>query len=94
MNVLTQLLPLIMYPLGMTISLSLVSCLFLLVGRKKIAGLCIVLAIILLWGASTQVAAEFVMRSLERHYPPLAAQDMPSAEAIVILGGVTRGIVP
>ena len=40
------------------------------------------------------VVAEFVLASLERHYPPVAIKVVPSADAIVILGGVTRGVVP
>lgn len=92
---LTKLLPLPVYPLGMGISLLLVSFVFLRGGRKRIAGQALVLsAAIVLWGASTRTTAELVMHSLERHYPPVAVQDTPNGEAIVILGGMTRGMVP
>ncbi|WP_446011536.1 YdcF family protein [Candidatus Electrothrix sp.] len=91
---LTKLLPLPVYPLGMGIGLIVVSFIFLRGNRKWIAGLTLLLSVIVLWGASTQKTAELVMHSLERHYPPVAVQDTPKAEAIVVLGGVTRGMVP
>ena len=52
------------------------------------------MAITLLWVSSTQVAAEFVLHSLELPYPPLSLEEIPTADAIVVLGGVTRGRVP
>jgi uncharacterized SAM-binding protein YcdF (DUF218 family) len=91
---LTKLLPLPVYPLGMGISFILTSFVFLRGGRRRIAGLMLLFSVIVLWGASTRTAAEFVMRSLEYHYPPVAVQDTPEAEAIVLLGGMTRGVVP
>ncbi|MCI5124717.1 MAG: YdcF family protein, partial [Candidatus Electrothrix sp. AR5] len=91
---LTKLLPLPVYPLGLGISLILFSFIFLRGGRKRVAGQALLLsAVMVLWGASTRTTAELVMRSLERHYPPVAVQDVPKGEAIVILGGMTRGMV-
>ncbi|CAK8723108.1 DUF218 domain-containing protein [Candidatus Electrothrix aarhusensis] len=52
------------------------------------------MSVVLLWISSTQVAAEFILHSLERYYPPLALEEIPTADAIVLLGGVTRGRVP
>jgi hypothetical protein len=40
------------------------------------------------------VFADFVMASMERFYPPVKTEDLSPAGAIVILGGVTRGLVP
>jgi uncharacterized SAM-binding protein YcdF (DUF218 family) len=91
---LTKLLPLFLYPLGMTIMLFLAGFLLLLIRRKRSAVLLIFLSLALLWSASTQVAAEFVLHSLERRYPPLSLEEIPTADAIVLLGGVTRGRVP
>ncbi len=91
---LSKLLPLFVYPLGIAIILSLFTCLLVWTGRRRAAVTVLLLSVSLLWITSTRKAAEFVMWSLERHYPPIAVQDMPSAEAIVILGGTTRGIVP
>ncbi len=90
---LTKLLPLFVYPLGMAIMLFLAGLLLLWMRRKRSAGLLMLMAIALLWISSTQVAAEFVLDSLERYYPPLALEEIPTADAIVVLGGVTRGRV-
>ena len=54
----------------------------------------ILMSVALLWASSTQIAAELVLHSLERYYPPLALEEIPTADAIVVLGGVTRGRVP
>ncbi|MCI5166033.1 MAG: YdcF family protein [Candidatus Electrothrix sp. GM3_4] len=86
--------PLFVYPLGMAIMLFLAGFLLLWSGRKRSAGLLIFLSLVLLWSTSTQVAAEFVLHSLERRYPPLSLEEIPTADAIVLLGGVTRGKVP
>jgi uncharacterized SAM-binding protein YcdF (DUF218 family) len=91
---LTKLLPLLVYPLSLAILFCLSSCLLLWNGRRRSAGLLIVLAAGLLWAASTRKAAELIMLPLERPYPPQQADAMPQAGAIVILGGVTRGAVP
>lgn len=93
-HLLTKLLPLFVYPLGISIILSLSGLLFLWAGQKRIAVFSILISIMVLWGSSTKVVADFVMTSLERHYPPLAVEAMPTADAIVILGGITRGTVP
>ncbi len=92
--ILTKLLPLFIYPLGLAICLSLFALFLLLAGRKRVAGLCIALSIGVLWTASTSVVADSVIASLEHHYPPIAAETMPTADVILILGGVTRGTVP
>ncbi|WLE98243.1 MAG: YdcF family protein [Candidatus Electrothrix communis] len=91
---LTKLLPLFVYPLGMAIIFFLVAFLLLWMRRKRGAGLLMLISVALLWASSTQVAAEFVLHSLERRYPPLSLEEIPTADAIVLLGGVTRGRVP
>ncbi len=91
---LTKLLPLFVYPLGLSILLCIFALLLSVFGRKKISAAAILLAITLLWSASTPKAADSILATLERRYPPRSVQDMPSADAIVILGGVTRGRVP
>jgi len=90
----TKILPLFVYPLGISIILCFSGLLSLRAGKKRIAMFSILLSIIVLWGSSTRVVAEFVLASLEHRYPPLTVEAMPSADAIVVLGGMTRGIVP
>jgi uncharacterized SAM-binding protein YcdF (DUF218 family) len=91
---LTKLLPLFVYPLGITLLLCFAALLFMAANRKKIALFSIFLAIAVLWSSSTPIVADAVIGSLEHRYPPLTVETTPSADAIVILGGVTRGIVP
>lgn len=68
---------------------------FLLLGkRKRSASLLLLISLVLLWVSSTQVFAERLLYSLERLYPPSSIETIPTADAIVILGGVTRGRVP
>ena len=84
---LTKLLPLFVYPLGLAL-------LLLAARRKTIAAISILLSIAVLWSSSTSIVADFVIASLEQHYPPHKMEEIPPAAAIVILGGITRGIVP
>ncbi|RWX43903.1 hypothetical protein H206_02336 [Candidatus Electrothrix aarhusensis] len=91
---LTKLLPLFVYPLGMAIMLFLAGFFLLWIRRERSAGLLMLISVALLWASSTQVTAEFVLHSLERRYPPLSLEEIPTADAIVLLGGVTRGRVP
>lgn len=41
----------------------------------------------LLWTSSTSAFSAFLLRSLERQYPPLPIEESPVADAIVVLGG-------
>jgi uncharacterized SAM-binding protein YcdF (DUF218 family) len=91
---LTKLLPLVIYPLGLVIILCLSGVLLGLKGFKRCAILSVLLAVGLLWVSSTAVCADFILGSLENKYPPVVVEDLPVADAIVILGGMTRGVVP
>lgn len=91
---LSKVLPLFVYPLGMVICFLLpVAIILLSAGRKRSTGLLLVFCLVLLWCSSTLVIAEKVLSSLERLYPPISLEKIPSADAIVVLGGVTRGRV-
>ncbi|MCI5122104.1 MAG: YdcF family protein, partial [Candidatus Electrothrix sp. AUS4] len=92
--VLTKFFPLFVYPLGMVTGLLLVAFFLLLSKRKRSAGFLLFISLVLLWVSSTQVVAERVLHSLERLYPPSSIEKIPKADAIVVLGGVTRGRVP
>lgn len=85
---LSKLLPLLLYPLGLACGLLLLA-LVLLWRRPRWAAGAMVLALGLLLVSSNSWVATAMMRSLEwRHLPP---SNLPSAEAIVVLGG---GIKP
>ena len=84
---LSKLLPLFIYPLGLTALLMLVA-LVLLWRRPRWAAVPIVLALIVLLGSSSGWLCERVVGSLEfQNIPPT---DLPQADAIVVLGGCTQ----
>ncbi len=92
--VLTKFLPLLVYPLGLALLLTLAALILLVANRRWGAGAVMFLSFFVLWTSSTQVVADKVMQSLERYYPPRSFDEIPSADVIIVLGGVTRGIVP
>lgn len=92
--VLTKFLPLLVYPLGLSILLFFTALFLLRSKRKWGAGSVMLFSLIVLWTCSTQVVADKMMYSLECDYPPLSLEEIPIADAIVVLGGMTRGVVP
>ncbi len=84
---LSKLLPLFVYPLGL-IALLLILALVWRRGRRA----AIILALVVLWLGSSRYVAYTLIRSLETRYLPPAA--VPRADAIVVLGGGTRGSDP
>lgn len=91
---LTRLPALFVFPLGLAILLCLLSLPLMRAGRKRLGPFIVLLSMTILWVSSTQIAADWVIGSLESRYPPLKVEETPAAAAIVILGGVTRGVVP
>ena len=86
---LSKLLPLFVYPLGLTILLSMLGIVMVLRNHRSAAALSILLGITILWISSTNVFSGFVLHSLEKDYPPVAVDQLPVTDAIVILGGYT-----
>ncbi len=88
---LSKLLPLFIYPLG-------VSCLLLLLAlwlcfkRSRRAFVPILLSFVILMTAGNSQVSDNLIASLERQYLP--QENMPKVEAIVILGGATRNNEP
>ncbi len=88
---LSKLLPLFFYPLGLA-CVSLVVALFTLRKRPRIAAVAISWALILLLLCSNAWVAKSLVRSLEwQNIPPA---QLPTAEAIVVLGGATKSAFP
>ncbi len=87
---LTKLLPLFVYPLGLAILISLLGLIAVLRGHAGRAAVLILLGVLILWGSATNVFSIFVINSLEQDYPPVAIEQMPKADAIVVLGGFTN----
>ncbi|NMB62761.1 MAG: YdcF family protein [Chloroflexi bacterium] len=87
---LSKFLPLLVYPLGLSLLLLLIALFF--IGKKKNLKWLIALILLLLWAASTAPVANAFARSLEWQYRPLT--DIPTADAIVVLGGGTEPAIP
>ncbi|MBW4471620.1 MAG: YdcF family protein [Stenomitos rutilans HA7619-LM2] len=88
---LSKLLPLFVYPLGLTCMLLLVS-LVLLWRRSRWTAFPIVLSLLLLLGGGNGWVGAWLVRSLElQQLPPTIT---PQADAIVILGGCTKPAFP
>ena len=88
--VLSKLLPLFVYPVGLA-SILLVTALFLH-HRRRLQLVCIGMALALLLGFSNEWVAHRLVSSLEWQHLP--ADELPQAEAIVLLGGGTRPQLP
>lgn len=84
---LSKLLPLFIYPLGITIVLLLIAT-FLLWKRPRLAIIPIVLSIAILLVSSSGWFSDALLRSLESQHLPTG--ELPTADAIVVLGGATK----
>jgi uncharacterized SAM-binding protein YcdF (DUF218 family) len=88
---LSKLLPLFVYPLGLSCVLLLVA-LGLVWWRPRLAAIPIALALVLLLLGSNGWVAHWLARSLESQHIPTA--ELPKADAIVVLGGCTKSAFP
>jgi len=87
---LSKLLPLFVYPLGLAILFSLAGIIAALRGHRGRATVSILLGVLILWVSATNVFSTFVIHSLEQDYPPVSIEQTPKADAIVVLGGFTN----
>jgi len=81
---LSKLLPLLVYPVGLACILLMLSLISRREGWKRFA---VVLALLVLWLSGNRWISMSVVRSLEWRYLPL--ENIPEADAIVVLGGGT-----
>lgn len=88
---LSKLLPLLIYPVGLSTVLLLVA-IATFWKRPKVAAISVGLALGILFFAANGWVGDGMLYSLEHQYPPLK-QDA-TAEAIVVLGGCTRSAHP
>lgn len=82
----SKLLPIFIYPLGLTCLLLLVA-LFLIWKRPRLAIIPVLLGLVILLGASNSWVSNWLVQSLEFQNLP---GEIPNAEAIVVLGGATK----
>lgn len=85
---LNKLLFILVCPLGLTLLLGLTGMILLFARRYHKAGLCLITtALIWLYLSSMPIVADTLLYSLESRYPELTVNELPDAEAIVVLGG-------
>jgi uncharacterized SAM-binding protein YcdF (DUF218 family) len=93
--VLSKILPIFLYPLGLT-SVLLVVTLFSLWRRRgrftRTSVISVCLATLVLFSSSSQVVSDILVRSLEQQNIPTG--EVPLAGAIVVLGGGTKPMMP
>jgi uncharacterized SAM-binding protein YcdF (DUF218 family) len=88
---LSKLLPLLVYPLGVVLALVVLSVFATALGRRRMAVLAGSTAAGVLWLASTPWFAATLAESLQAGYRQAPAAAMPKADAIVVLGGILGG---
>ena len=74
-------------PLGASLFGGLLAIVAALMGRRRLAFWLGALALVWLWFWSSPVTSNWVRSYLEDLHPPVAIEDVPKAEAIVVLGG-------
>ena len=94
MLLLSKLLPLFLYPVGLTILLALGGLCLWLIGYWRTARAALVVGVAVLWLASTPVLANWLYSRLEAVNPPVAVDQLPSADVIIVLGGIVGQPIP
>ncbi|MDH3637367.1 MAG: YdcF family protein [Gammaproteobacteria bacterium] len=84
---LSKVLPLLVYPLNLSLGLAVLGLLLAASHRRRAAAWVGLVAVAVLWIASTPVTATYLLTRLERTHPPVAADAVPKSDAIVLLGG-------
>jgi len=91
---LTKIATQLVYPLGISIALSLVGLVLLARGRTRRAGACLWASLALLWVTSTPVVSFALRESLAARYTPVPPDQAESASAIVLLGDAVEPGTP
>jgi uncharacterized SAM-binding protein YcdF (DUF218 family) len=91
---LSKLLPLFIYPVGLTLSLGLIGSLCLLLKFRRLALASAGSAVVILWICSTPFFSIRVIASLERQFPPRTIAETPEADVAIVLGGALGQPLP
>ena len=89
---LSKLLPIFVYPLGLTILLGFLSVICALLRYRRLAAVSGVAALVVLWVCSTPVVASWAYATLEQQYPPRPMAETPEADVAILLGGASGRI--
>lgn len=88
---LSKLLPLLIYPVGLALVLAIVTFGLILRKRSRLALIPLTLAFLILWVSSSEGFNYWIVQSLEGQNRPT---EIPTAQAIVVLGGATSSQLP
>ena len=91
MLLLTKILTLLVYPLSLGLWMLGIGVWWQMRGNRAGAGILTFLAFAVIYAASTEYGAEALARPLEGRFAAFAPEELPSADAIVLLGGVNHG---
>ena len=91
---LSKLLSLPVYPLSLSLLLCVLALLFAGLSWNRFSSSTLMLAVGWLYLCSTALFANFLSSTLERGFEPRAMSVIEKADAIVLLGGATRGDTP
>ena len=86
---LDKILTLLAMPLGLAVGLALLALAALALDRRRTATGLLGLAIAWLWGCSMPVASSALLTSLTDRHPFQRVEELPAADAIVLLGNTT-----
>ena len=91
---LTKLMPIFVYPLGLVILISIIGLVLAGMGRRRLALVFGVGAASWLWVASMPVFADWAIATLEQQYPAVPLEEMPHADVAIVLGGAVSQPAP
>jgi len=84
---LSKILPLMVMPLSISLFAAVLAIIFVLRSNRLPALACLAASILTLWLFSLPVLAWQLIWSLQRQYPPIALQEVPHSDCLVVLGG-------
>lgn len=76
-----------MYPLGIVMVLLVGALVFLLRGRRRVGVGLLGAGLVVLWVFSMPAVGNWLVWQLERQWPDTAVEELPRADAVVVLGG-------
>lgn len=84
---LSKLAPLFVYPLGAALVIVLLGLIGMWAGWRRTSTLLLSIAIVVLWIAASPSFANWLARTLEAQYPPVAIAELPQADVVIVLAG-------
>src|SRR5215475_10089654 len=90
----SKLLPIFIYPLGLSLLLLAASMAGALLCFRRLKIFAFTGAVLILWLSSTPLVAEWAASSLERQYPPKPMLETQTAEVAIVLGGAVGQPLP